>query len=129
MLTAGAHVTMVVNKSTAVYLPFVTASASSPFKHNPSIKVHTQLTEPLGVHNFDLFVHSPAKCRYISKNLIEEGVWEGQISDRILDIMGSAADVGIRTFVDVGANVGWFSLAVSRTAVMSQLHTIDFALC
>ena len=87
------------------YLPHVHAEETSTFQLNPSIRVTSQVLELKKA--FYIYVHDPQNCRFISKNLVETGRWEDLISKRIIAIMKTAAD-GL--FVDVGANVGWFTL-------------------
>jgi hypothetical protein len=61
LFTVGAEAKVLVRKATASYLPFVTASSVTPFKHNPSIKVHTQLTRPSGMYKHQHYSHTHAR--------------------------------------------------------------------
>jgi len=102
----------------AVYLPFVKVQDQSSFKLNPSIRVTSQVaTLPTPFH---IYVHDPQNCRFISKNLVETGRWEDSITNRFIEIMG-AKENGL--FVDVGANVGWFTLLMA--AMGNQVVAIE----
>ena len=90
------------------YLPHVAMMPQSKFELNPSIRVTSQVPElPVPFH---IYVHSPENCRFISKNLVETGRWEDLISKRLMHIMATRPN-GL--FVDVGANIGWFTLLIA----------------
>jgi len=59
---------------------------------------------------FDMFVHNPADCRYISKGLLEGG-WECHMIDQIAALMGQHRD---EYFMDIGSNIGSFSLTLAH---------------
>jgi len=85
------------------------------FAHNPRVLVRTELESVSRMaRNFHVYVHAPATCRFISKSIIETALWEGEISLRVLECLGVVGAQGSRAqprvFVDVGANLGWFSL-------------------
>ena len=61
---------------------------------------------------FDIFTHAPEDCRFISKEIVLGGFWEPIKTNRILHLMKEAAIARENAlFVDVGANIGWFTLA------------------
>ena len=140
--------------------PHVELGPVGRFTHNPTIRVHAQLqqlrvqtsvtehpqraTAPAQSNSFSMFVHAPASCRFISKSLIESGVWEPAISRRILERLQLGLDAdGGKTgaskgrgngpagllFVDVGANIGWFSLlAAAQGHEVLALEPMEFNL-
>lgn len=62
---------------------------------------------------FNLFVHDPKECQYISKSILTSGFWERDITEKFIVIMGDAKQKR-RLFLDIGANLGWFSLVVAN---------------
>lgn len=66
-------------------------------------------TQSKTIPSFNLFVHDPAQCQYISKSILTTGVWESDATKWFGEILGNAS-VKQRLFLDIGANLGWFSL-------------------
>ena len=76
--------------------------------HNP----HAQLAhvKPLGlVPGFPMFVHDPTECRYISRSLLRFGSWEPHLLSEIVATLASRPG---ERFLDIGANIGSYTLAV-----------------
>jgi FkbM family methyltransferase len=63
---------------------------------------------------FDMFVHDPAICIYISQYLLN-GAWECATISAILAIMKKKPDGERGYFMDIGANIGALSLAVAHS--------------
>lgn len=49
--------------------------------------------------------------QWVSGNIIRQGMWEGHLVTRIHNILKNEPDV---VFLDIGANVGVFSLTVAK---------------
>ena len=65
---------------------------------------------------FQIYVHNPEHCAYISREIAEVGFWEAVKTMRVIRLMDNVRLQSGRenaTFVDVGANIGWYSLAVA----------------
>eukprot|EP00936_MAST-01D_sp_MAST-1D-sp1_P001686 g1686.t1 len=131
-------------EGSSILPPHVELGPVGRFTHNPTIRVHTKLqmlqmrASTIALRNsFPIFVHAPASCRFISKSLIESGVWEPAISRRILERLqlglnaesDGEGDRTKRVFVDVGANIGWFSLlAAAHGHEVLALEPMEFNL-
>ena len=107
------------NGGSVGFLPHVvpdgSGSSGPVFVHNPRILVRTELLPASRTaRDFRVFVHAPATCRFISKSIMETGIWEATITARVLERLGTVVEqqgsTQPRVFVDVGANLGWFSL-------------------
>jgi FkbM family methyltransferase len=64
--------------------------------------------------NFKMFVHDPIKCQYISQGLLHGG-WECSTITKIIDIMNQKIDGDDAYFMDIGSNIGAFSLNVAHS--------------
>ena len=64
--------------------------------------------------SFNMFVHDPAECIYISQGLLSGG-WECEIITEIVDILKRKPDGERGYFMDVGSNIGSFSLTVAHS--------------
>ncbi len=64
---------------------------------------------------FQMYVHNPEHCKYISGEIVRVGFWEAVKTMRVIRLMDEARASGRENpvFVDVGANIGWYSLAVA----------------
>ena len=51
---------------------------------------------------------------YISRGIVQFGLWEAEKANRIVSLM---QDSRSRVFVDVGANIGWYTVAVAAQAI------------
>ncbi len=60
------------------------------------------------LNHLSLYVHEHGDA-YVSKKIAEEGVWEAYETHLISQLLKSGA-----TFVDVGANIGYYSVIASR---------------
>jgi FkbM family methyltransferase len=63
--------------------------------------------------HFDMFVHDPVKCMYISQGLLRGG-WECSTITNIINIMNQKIDGQDAYFMDIGSNIGAFSLNVAH---------------
>jgi len=64
---------------------------------------------------FFIHTHSPLNCRFLSMDLIIRGIWDPYKTLRILDLMEQGRQQnpeGVQ-FLDLGAHLGWFTLAVA----------------
>ncbi|XP_061179562.1 uncharacterized protein LOC133188198 [Saccostrea echinata] len=76
---------------------------------DPSAKfVRTQLRGP---QQTPINVYAPQEDKWVSGNIIRRGIWEGKLVKRIHDILKNEPKV---VFLDIGANVGVFSLTVAK---------------
>ena len=76
---------------------------------DPSAKfVRTNLRGP---QNTPIHVYTTEEDQWVSGNIIRQGMWEGHLVRRIHDILKNDPDV---VFLDIGANVGVFSLTVAK---------------
>ncbi|XP_062585451.1 uncharacterized protein LOC134247136 [Saccostrea cucullata] len=58
-----------------------------------------------------IYVYTPLEDKWISGNIIRRGIWEGTLVKRIHNIMKNEPEV---VFLDIGANVGVFSLTIAK---------------
>ena len=87
---------------------------------------------------FRIFVHPPTECPHVSHNIMASGLWEAQRTRRMHLYMsaappasaaggGGAGGAGLErlepVFLDVGANIGWYSLLV---AAMTNHSVVAF---
>ena len=63
---------------------------------------------------FEIFTHLPKACMYISRGIVQFGLWEAEKANRIVSLM---QDSRSRVFVDVGANIGLYTVAVAAQAI------------
>lgn len=70
--------------------------------------VRTRLRGP---QNTPIHVYTPEEDQWVSGNIIRQGMWEGNLVTRIHNILKNEPDV---VFLDIGANVGVFSLTVAK---------------
>lgn len=70
--------------------------------------VRTQLRGP---QQTPIHVYTAQEDQWVSGNIIRQGMWEGNLVTRIHNILKNDPDV---VFVDIGANVGVFSLTVAK---------------
>lgn len=77
--------------------------------HNPNAQLAHVKPQGL-VPGLSMFVHDPAECRYISRTLLRAGQWEPHLLGEIVTTL--QARPGER-FLDIGANIGSYSLAVA----------------
>ncbi|XP_062585485.1 uncharacterized protein LOC134247161 [Saccostrea cucullata] len=76
---------------------------------DPSEKfVRTQLRGP---QQTPIHVYTPQEDQWVSGNIIRQGMWEGNLVRKIHDILKNEPEV---VFLDIGANVGVFSLTVAK---------------
>jgi FkbM family methyltransferase len=60
---------------------------------------------------YKMFVHDPKYCKYISKSILEQHLWEGDFASRIINALKAVNGDG--WFIDIGANVGYFGMSVA----------------
>jgi FkbM family methyltransferase len=70
--------------------------------------VRTQLRGP---QQTPIHVYTAQEDQWVSGNIIRQGMWEGHLVTRIHNLLINEPDV---VFVDIGANVGVFSLTVAK---------------
>ena len=63
---------------------------------------------------YNMYVHDPTVCVWISKNIYKTGWWERQISHKMLNLLkmkylSRAGGKKKRIFLDIGANIGWYT--------------------
>jgi FkbM family methyltransferase len=101
-----------------------------PFTRNENYKIAT--AKPSHRHPkyddvapFQMYVHDPTICRFVSGEILQKGAWEPGLTSRLLQKLGPAANG--RVFLDIGANIGWFSLAAAaaghRVIAIDALRT------
>eukprot|EP00941_MAST-03F_sp_MAST-3F-sp1_P002894 g2894.t1 len=88
------------------------------------LKDETQKTSRRSYFNsksFDIYVHEPKKCVYISSRIYEHGFYDPVKTSRISQLLEQArrATGESALFVDIGANIGWFTLLAA-----SQGHRV-----
>jgi len=95
------------------------------FKKNPNLEVTAGI--PRG--SFSMFVHDLKECVFISKNIHDNGVFEPQKARRLSQVLGNALETGQKNFLDVGANIGFFSfLAASLGHKVVSVEPLDYNL-
>jgi len=80
---------------------------------NFSRPIQTRCGSQLGMR-YNMYVHDPTVCVWISKLIYTEGWWERQISHKMLKLLkmkylSRAGDKKKRIFLDIGANIGWYT--------------------
>jgi FkbM family methyltransferase len=81
---------------------------SKTFPLNPKTFV-AHVNKCAGV-SFDMFVHDPNVCKFISQNLLNGG-WECGIMDQVAADMQCGHN---EIFMDIGSNIGAFSLTMAK---------------
>jgi len=80
-------------------------------------------------NNFQIFVHNPKDCIYISSEILSTGYYEPVLTDRWRAALGESSTVGQRRVVDIGANLGWFSLlSASMGHTVISVEPMDYNL-
>jgi len=89
-------------------------SVSFAFVHDPNAELARASIGSKWVP-FDMYVHNAEHCAYISKEILQCGFWEAVKTSRVLNLMERARRDPSRdpVFVDVGANIGWYTLAAA----------------
>lgn len=79
------------------------------------IQKNVYFTESRTERSFKLFVHDPKDCQYISKSILNEGFWEKSFTSDVTQLLGDTLrEAEKRLFLDIGANLGWFSLVAAN---------------
>ena len=87
------------------------AEGGNPFMLNPVVLAESLLSKrqrPFVIHT-----HHPQRCMYISASIWEDGFFDAIKSARIIDLMGLPGKEKGALFLDVGANIGWFTMLVA----------------
>lgn len=94
-----------------------------PFRRNAVVQTAT--ATPDGVKPYKIYVHDRTICQFISGGIMSTGQWEPDLTRTLLGKLGPASNG--RVFLDIGANLGWFSLAAAaaghRVIAIDALHT------
>jgi FkbM family methyltransferase len=87
-----------------------------PFTRNENYKIAT--AKPSYRHDksqdpapYQMYIHDPKICQFISGEINKKGSWEPDLTSTILHKLGPASNG--RVFLDIGSNIGWFSLAAA----------------
>ena len=79
----------------------------------------------VNVEPFTMFVHDPKICAFVSGEILKKGAWEPHLTEELMRQLGPPSNG--RVFLDVGANIGWFSLnaaaAGHRVIAIDALRT------
>jgi len=70
---------------------------------------------------FKIWLHNPKKDRFVSKQIEKSGVWDKQLVDPIVEYLQAHPN---STFLDVGANIGFFSL-LAASAGAAKVISIE----
>ena len=83
--------------------------AADAKRTDPNVRV-AEVTARETIPGFSMFLHGRGKDIVSDQINSGGGTWEGSIVTRIAEVLGNTRDgAPQRVFVDVGANVGWFS--------------------
>jgi FkbM family methyltransferase len=103
--------------SSALYVQPSTISESEiarKFEKNPTGRLAVVSISGIAMGTdvtYKMFVHDPKHCKYISKSILEEHIWEGDFAARIINALQAVNGGG--WFIDIGANVGYFGMSVA----------------
>ncbi|XP_063419087.1 uncharacterized protein LOC134701911 [Mytilus trossulus] len=61
--------------------------------------------------NTPIYIHSPLDDKWISKDLMNSGHWEGELVNLVSRLLKTDNDL---QFVDLGANIGVFALSIAK---------------
>lgn len=99
------NTSVVQNKASALPIPMRT------FQKNPRAQIADVLVRQHGL-KLKMFVHDPEECIYLSRSLIENHTWEEDAVNDLLRTM-SAVSGGGEYFLDIGANIGVFTMSMA----------------
>lgn len=88
------------------------SARSFPSPLNPNKRLVT-LTAPESARGAQVWVHDAKECAFISGSLLQKGSWEPNLQEELLRAMPSDGTSGF--FVDIGANIGTFSLVMAAS--------------
>ena len=78
------------------------------------LAMYYALTDPSHSADPEVCVKNPQQDRFISYSLVTEGVWEQEEVTNVLSAVLRASNSSKVIFLDLGANIGVFSLAVAH---------------
>eukprot|EP00941_MAST-03F_sp_MAST-3F-sp1_P002634 g2634.t1 len=93
-----------------------------PFVHHThEILASAKMSDRYDSKSFDIYVHDPKHCNFISGEIYENGYYDPVKTSRISQLLEQARRTTGESalFVDVGANLGWFTLLAA-----SQGHRV-----
>lgn len=80
------------------------------FPLNPKARLG-RITKPHNVSDLSIWVHDPRECRFISRSILKFNHWSWHLMQNVLEAVKPSPDC---LFVDVGANIGAFSLVMAK---------------
>ena len=76
--------------------------------------LHGSCRKTKTVPSFSVCPHNVSEDIYISRSLTTDGIWEPKMTESLMEIFNEEENV---TFIDIGANIGYFSLLAAAHGI------------
>ena len=88
---------------------------ATPLNPNKHLAILDDPRVPIDIFGTKIWVHDPKECFWISKKILERGLWEPYAQSALMNSVGVKRndDNSPSLFVDIGANIGAYSIIMA----------------